>query len=213
MTDEYRITWTVEHRSDGGEFIPYLFGNTLSYASTREALQEAAASFQVHLDGDCLSNPDEVYADGRPGCCRDAGGDPVGGFCVDNPDSVTEYVYQQVLGAAPTSAEISVDGQTVTVTGWKFTAVGGDEGPLWALHDAAEEGHEFGGWARGDAETAQAQVGRIIAKLRSIALREPVHLDLLGVTEKDKSASLMVVGELGGGKIGAEHEPNRTHGS
>jgi hypothetical protein len=40
-----------------------------------------------------------------------------------------------------------------------------------------------------------------------------VHLDLLGVTEKDKSASLMVVGELGGGKIGAEHEPNRTHGS
>jgi hypothetical protein len=174
MADEYRITWTVEHRSDGGEFTPYLFGNTLSYASTREALQEAASSFQVHLDGDCLSNPDEVYADGRPGCCRGAGGDPVGGFCVDNPDSVAEYVYHQVLGAAPTSAEISVDGQTVTVTGWTFTAAALRDGSLrWLLRDAAGEVHEVGGWDLGDTARAQAQVGRIITKLRAIT--RPSH--------------------------------------
>ncbi len=42
--------------------------------------------------------------------------------------------------------------------------------------------------------------GPVIGRNRSSGFEEPVHFDLLGVTEKDKSASFMVVGELGGGK-------------
>jgi len=42
--------------------------------------------------------------------------------------------------------------------------------------------------------------GPIIGRNRLSGFDEPVHLDLLGTTEKDKSASLMAVGELGSGK-------------
>jgi hypothetical protein len=42
--------------------------------------------------------------------------------------------------------------------------------------------------------------GPVIGRNRSSGFGEPVLSDLLGITEKDKSASFMIVGELGGGK-------------
>lgn len=42
--------------------------------------------------------------------------------------------------------------------------------------------------------------GPIIGRNRLSGFDDPVHFDLLGITEKDKSASFMAVGELGSGK-------------
>ncbi len=42
--------------------------------------------------------------------------------------------------------------------------------------------------------------GPIIGRNRSSGFDEPVHFDLLGITQKDKSASFMATGELGSGK-------------
>ncbi len=44
------------------------------------------------------------------------------------------------------------------------------------------------------------QCGPVIGRNRASGFGEPVHSDLLGITEKDKSASFMFVGELGSGK-------------